>query len=122
VLLAQLWRHSSLRRTGSRILTAYKPFTTENPPSSSTNNTYLVMILPQVHLRNGFLPAQFPAQPDYILSRARGSTHFHLVCERSPYLGVPDVGASLRITHCRHPYRLLPSPTTLLVGASERFR
>ena len=64
-----------------------------------------VMILPQVHLRNGvvahgwgggrsdrsptprtvYLPPRSLRGPDYILSRVRHPTHFHLVCGRSPY-------------------------------------
>ena len=46
-----------------------------------------VMILPQVHLRNGTFdeqPARFPWRPDYILSSPK-ATHNHLVCERSPW-------------------------------------
>ncbi len=58
---------------------------------------HTLMILPQVHLRNSLLvlvcwsrdqhtPQRFPNWLDYILSRAHRSTHFRLVCERSPCL------------------------------------
>ena len=75
----------------------------------------MLMILPQVHLRNGFsLPhappegtrgvvtrsPRSPGGPDYILSAAPRRTHSHLVCERLPVS--VDVGASLRIAHALH--------------------
>ena len=56
----------------------------------------MVMILPQVHLRNGLTSPKFPKGPDYILSRAYGSTHFHLVCERSPCFDLLDKQQGLR--------------------------
>lgn len=73
-------------------------------PRLSTLPLGTVMILPQVHLRNSVTYVRlggqavthslmFPPGPDYILSTpAGGRTHFHLVCERSPYLRPPQEG------------------------------
>ena len=51
-----------------------------------------VMILPQVHLRNGFgcesvnFPPAFLPGPDHILSNPPGEvTHYHLACEQHPW-------------------------------------
>jgi hypothetical protein len=82
---------------------------------------HTLMILPQVHLRNSLLvlvcwsrdqhtPQRFPNWLDYILSRAHRSTHFRLVCERSPCLPPEGqtVGASLRIAHFSRGERIRP--------------
>jgi hypothetical protein len=64
-----------------------------------------VMILPQVHLRNGFwssvlAPPVSRGARLYLKQDLVDPTHFHLVCEHSPYPPGPgDLGALLRIAH-----------------------
>ena len=80
-----------------------------------------VMILPQVHLRNGFgwwfLPLVSQRARLYLKQSVR-STHFHLVCERSPYLGARRRGFAADCP-LYHPHRLLLYPTILLVGPAR---
>ena len=58
-----------------------------SPASIRTSSLYKhqVMILPQVHLRNGYGSPLVSYRARLYLKQSKGSTHFHLVCERSPY-------------------------------------
>src|SRR3954463_14622585 len=96
---------------------------------------YRVMILPQVHLRNGYDIPSVSTEARLYLKQGihmEDPTHFHLVCERSPCLVATKksqrqsvdnistqllgtVGASLRIVHFTRtlPCWLIPSAVTI---------